>query len=103
MGRPSKEKRRQQQAILVCARGDSPFMVEGSVFDKICTRCARPVMVAPSGARYLIDHPHTQIVCLSCVDLASVRRVGAAASQAEVVREIRTAQPNPRSGSAGLN
>jgi hypothetical protein len=52
--------------FLVCARADLPLTVEGASFDRSCSRCEQPVMVAPSGQEVLRNSPETGIVCFGC-------------------------------------
>lgn len=52
--------------LLVCADADMPMMAEGSTFDKVCRRCQRRLMIAPSGQRYLAMYPEVETECWAC-------------------------------------
>ena len=83
--------------VLVCARADSPRMCEGSIFGKHCSKCGVEVMIAPSGQDILKLHPELRIMCGDCFGLVNEPmdcRLAAPASQ--IIREAKTAQPNPR-------
>ena len=51
---------------IVCALATEPNVPQGSVFDRVCSRCGDAVMVAPSGQRSLAEDPELQILCTGC-------------------------------------
>jgi len=53
--------------VMICAPADGLWTIPGSVFDKICVRCAAPVMMAPSGVRYMETHT-VEVICMICFD-----------------------------------
>lgn len=63
-----------EPAVLICAPADAPTMVRGSSFDYRCHRCNECVMLAPSGQRYLKQHPNdTVLMCLPCAKATVMR------------------------------
>jgi hypothetical protein len=52
---------------LLCAPANAPFKVRGSSFDRVCSRCRKPVMLAPTGQKLLKKHPRAKIVCTQCL------------------------------------
>jgi hypothetical protein len=87
-----------EQVTLVCALADAPLVVRGSTFSHRCSKCARAVMVAPSGQRLLRNRPGTKVVCDKCMlaTMAADQKLAIAGSVEEVLDEARNAEPNHR-------
>lgn len=88
--------------ILVCATYDAAIVVDGSIFDRNCSKCGIQVMIAPSGQRALRDMPGLAIICSTCFsvrdDTATVRNVLLSHRTLEELQaEMASATANPRS------
>ena len=90
-----------KEIAVVCALADVEMTVPGAVFDRVCSKCARRVMIAPSGQRMLEAHPGaaiSSIICMVCfVDLASAGKVWDIIEPTdEQMEELKGAIPNVR-------
>jgi len=86
---------RLEQIILVCALADAAFIVECSIYDRRCSKCASEVMIAPSGQRVLKLHPDCVIVCLPCAMQSGIGFFVMPPTD-EQRQEMKTAIVNPR-------
>jgi hypothetical protein len=86
-----------KEIMMVCARADAPLTTPGSVFTESCSRCAKKVMLAPSGQRFLRDHgkENVGIICHHCLTENDTRALqGLVAPVADICREMDAAVPN---------
>ena len=83
---------------LVCAYADSPMVIPGSTFDRVCCECSRRLMVSPAGRRELARVPTLKTVCWYCAKIPPVMALDHAefVAQEAMLREAATAVPNMR-------
>lgn len=86
-----------EPGYLLCADADAPLVVAGSVFDRVCSKCGRRVMIAPSGQACLKVSP-LAIICIHCYMLQnpSGDEVIPAGNEADMLREAKTTRLNMR-------
>lgn len=82
--------------ILVCAPANSPRVSAGAVFTHSCAKCGCRVSLAPTGQRFIADHPETQILCMYCYEPQPDEPIELCASANEIALEIASAVENVR-------
>lgn len=82
--------------ILVCVPATAPLCVEGATFDQVCSQCRQNVMLAPSGQRFLKEHPASSILCRQCYcpEPSDLPCGLTATSPGELRAEIASIRPN---------
>ena len=83
--------------ILVAMRAnDAPMVPQGATFDQKCSDCAATVVLAPSGQRFLAEHPGIKIQCLRCFKpVDGDENYSTAFSTEERRHEHASIRPNP--------
>lgn len=82
--------------ILVCAPADSRRVSLGAVFFHKCSKCDKNVSLAPTGQKFLREHPQAVIVCMPCYRPQPDDTCELTAPREEIEVEIATAVVNPR-------
>jgi hypothetical protein len=54
------------EATLICLPADMPWTVPGATFQRVCVKCFRHVMVAPTSEPVLKEFRKVKFVCLYC-------------------------------------
>jgi hypothetical protein len=86
-----KAKEKAERVVMVCALADSPFAARASIYTRVCAKCARRLMIAPSGQAILAEHPAAIVMCLEC---GPPLPRGCRPTAAQLA-ELATAVPNP--------
>ncbi len=84
-----------QPEAIVCARADADKCVRGTTFDRICATCKSPLMLAPSGQRFLSEHPDAVTICMYCIP-ESAECIGPIRPLEEILEELKGSVPNLR-------
>jgi hypothetical protein len=85
----------EERHMLVCAPLASAAMVaRNSTTNQKCSKCEQRVLLAPSGQRFLKEHPDAAILCALCYSPNADDKPHLAAPEAEILAEMETAQPN---------
>jgi hypothetical protein len=56
----------EDEATLICEPADAPWTVPGSTFNRVCTKCFRRVMVAPTSLDIMKEFHKVTILCVPC-------------------------------------
>ncbi len=84
-----------EKPVLVSIRAaDATRKAAGSSTDSKCSQCQHPVILAPSGQRFLRSNPKAVIVCSRCYIPQPGDDPRLAADTKEIADEMRTAEPN---------
>lgn len=86
------------QTLVTILADDAPIAAAGSSTDRKCSKCAKAVLLAPSGQRFMKANPDTIILCIRCFRPEEYGTGSPAASAEELKAEFRTAQPNTYRG-----
>jgi hypothetical protein len=55
-----------RHVVLICQYADFEMTIEGSTFDRCCSKCGVRLMIAPSGQAALAREPSIVLLCLGC-------------------------------------
>jgi hypothetical protein len=81
--------------ILVCIPANAArFIAQGSICTHQCSQCHQTVVMAPSGQRFLKEHPEASILCALCYQPDPDDEQRLVASRAELSAKFQGARPN---------
>lgn len=73
---------------LLCASATCLVTIPDSDFSHTCSKCGERVMIAPSGHKFLQEHPSAAIVCIECYRLKPSDRPFLAPGALEELKNI---------------
>lgn len=83
---------------ILCPYADEEYTVTGSVFDKLCSKCFKRLMLSPSGQKVLAERAYAKLICLACAIGMDLELAGATAELAgdTLANELKGVVPNTR-------